>query len=79
MVVSDDEVTLEINGTRTQKWYRHDLADNVDFLVGDPEYFREDKSFVTSVLKEQKSELDFQAAAKVDEMIENVRARIEVK
>lgn len=79
IAVSDDEVSLETADREIQRWYRHDLGDNVDFLLGDPEYFREDKCFVTSVLDGRKCEPDFATASKVDEIIEQVRGRIGTK
>ena len=40
LTVDDDEVKLDLNACESRKWYRHDLNDNVGFLIGGPEYFR---------------------------------------
>ncbi|MDH5771133.1 MAG: Gfo/Idh/MocA family oxidoreductase, partial [Candidatus Bathyarchaeota archaeon] len=48
--VNEDKVELKLDDRKLSTWYRHDLNDNVDFLLGAPEYFREDKCFVKSVL-----------------------------
>lgn len=79
MTVSDDEVVLEASDGKMKKWYRHDLGDNVDFLLGEPEYCREDEHFISSVLENRRSEPDFVTASKVDKVIEQVRGRFEVE
>jgi predicted dehydrogenase len=79
MTVSDDEVILEASDGKMKKWYRHDLGDNVEFLLGEPEYCQEDKHFVSSILENRKSQPDFVTASRVDEIIEQVRGRINIK
>lgn len=74
LTVNDDEVDLE-SRKRSRKWYRHDLNDNVDFLIGGPEYFREDKRYVQSIADEYDAEPSFQTAMKVDRLLEEVRNR----
>jgi predicted dehydrogenase len=72
LVVSDDQVKLDLKEGESAKWYRHDLDDNVPFCLGLPEYYREDFSFVKSVVEGEKVEPDFCSAAKVDKIIEDV-------
>jgi len=71
--VDDDELQLEISKGQAGKWYRHDLGDNVRFLLGGPEYFREDECFIKSVLSKTNAEPSFLTASKVDYVIEQVR------
>jgi len=72
LLVNDDQVKLDLKGSESARWYRHDLNDNVPFWLGLPEYYREDLSFVKSVVEGEKAEPDFCSAAKVDKIIEDV-------
>jgi predicted dehydrogenase len=71
--VDEDKVELKLDDGKLSTWYRHDLNDNVDFLLGAPEYFREDKCFVKSVLDGCNAEPSFYAASKVDYIIDQVK------
>jgi predicted dehydrogenase len=71
--VTDDEVRLELNNGESHKWYRHDLNDNVNFLLGGPEYFREDEHFIRAILNGRQAEPDFSEAAKVDLLIDQIK------
>ncbi len=75
MDVSDDKLELEQNDGRKYKWYRQDLNDNVGFLLGEPEYFREDKYFIESILNSCAVEPSFSTGSKVDWLIDQVRKR----
>jgi predicted dehydrogenase len=70
--VNDDLVELQSNSGSTRLWHRHDLQDNVGFLLGDAEYYREDEYFVNSIIKKSEIEPDFVSASKVDYLIEKV-------
>jgi predicted dehydrogenase len=70
--VNDDKVELEVEGERSV-WYRHNLDDSVGFLLGAPEYFREDEYFINSALKGSGVNLDFSASSKVDYIIDQVK------
>jgi predicted dehydrogenase len=74
--VNDDRLLLIPNSGKIQKWYRHDLNDNVYFSIMDPEYFRENQYFVNSVLKRIPCEPSFNTASKVDRLIAQVRCRM---
>ncbi len=76
LTVNDDEVELK-RGGKTTKWYRHDLNDHVGFLVGGPEYFREDENFIKSVLTNQHVNCDFCEASKVDSFLERIKTKAE--
>ncbi len=71
--VDDDEVKLELDGGQPKRWYRHDMDDNVGFLLGGPEYYREDKHFVDSITSGQATLSDFKSALSVDSLLEEVR------
>jgi len=75
--VNDDEVRLELVNGESCRWYRHDLNDSVGFLLGAPEYFREDKHFIESVLNGNDAEPDFSTASKVDFLIDQAKERAE--
>jgi predicted dehydrogenase len=72
IMVDDDVVKLEPTSGQSIRWHRHDLNDNVGFLLGAPEYFREDEYFVKSILNGVIAEPSFDTAAKVDYIIGKV-------
>lgn len=75
MKVSDDKLELEHNDGRSCKWYRQDLNDNVNFLLGEPEYFREDHNFVEAILGRDHARPDFSTASRVDYLIDQIRQK----
>jgi predicted dehydrogenase len=77
--VNDDEVELKLKDKASNKWYRHDLDDCVGFLIGAPEYYREDEHFVKSALTGQEVESDFSSATVVDGLLEQVKKKAEWK
>ena len=70
--VNDDNVYLQVD-SGASSWFRHDLADNVPFWLGSPEYYREDEHFFKSVLTKESAKPDFEAASKVDKLIEEIQ------
>jgi predicted dehydrogenase len=74
LTVNDDEVVLKL-GEEVTKWYRHDLNDLVGFLIGGPEYYREDEFFVKAVLEGARVPSDFDAASKVDDLLEKIKTQ----
>jgi predicted dehydrogenase len=72
MNVNDDKVDLELKDGKSFTWYRHDLNDNVGFMLGGPEYFREDEYFINSVVEGCDAEPSFFTASKVDHLIDQV-------
>jgi len=74
--VNDDQVTLALNGAQQKTWYRLDLDDNVGFLLGAPEYYREDKHFIDSMISREITQSDFKSALKVDYLMEQVRRQV---
>ena len=73
MKVDDYSISLEHNDGRSYTWYRHDLNDHVNFLLGEPEYYREDEHFIKSILNSDKAEPSFRTASKVDYIIDQVK------
>jgi predicted dehydrogenase len=71
--VNDDEIELHLNDAPVRHWYRPDLEDNVEFLLGGPEYYREDKHYLDVVRNVAAPKSDFKEALRVDFLIEQVR------
>ncbi|MEM3490166.1 MAG: Gfo/Idh/MocA family oxidoreductase, partial [Nitrososphaerota archaeon] len=72
--VNTDAVKLESdNGSHI--WHRHDLNDTVGFLLGAPEYFREDEHFIKSILGGYDGEPNFFSASKVDCFIDQIKRK----
>jgi predicted dehydrogenase len=74
--VNDDEVKLMLNHSQPKSWYRQDLDDNVGFLLGGSEYYRENKEFLESVMSEETPKSSFNSALKVDYLLEQVRSKV---
>ncbi len=72
--VNNDRVKV-VKGDKVQTWYRMDLNDNVAFLLGAPEYYREDAGFIRAILDKAPAEPDFLAASKVDCLIDEVKRK----
>jgi len=72
LFVNDDEVEVKFAEGTVKRWYRHDLNDNVDFLLGAPEFYREDSHFIKCVMEKKLATPDFLTASKVDRIIDRV-------
>ena len=75
--VANDSVKIAKDNESPLVWYRHNLDDSVAFLLGAPEYFREDEHFIRSILGDGIADPDFNTAAKVDYLIDQVKQRTE--
>jgi predicted dehydrogenase len=75
MKVDDDKVELKPADDKPSRWYRHDLNDSVGFLLGAPEYFREDECFIKSVSTGKMAEPSFSTASRVDWIIGQVKIK----
>ena len=75
ILVDDNELKIELNKTQETRLYRQNLDDQVLFLLGDPEYFREDTHFVASIVENTYPKTNFQTAMKVDFLLEEVRRK----
>jgi len=73
LTVNDSNVIVESSGKKSLILYRPALNDNVPFLLGDPEYYREDEHFITSILNGGSAEPSFRTASKVDYIIDKVK------
>jgi len=79
MRVNDDKLELSLNDGEKFRWFRHDLRDDVGFWLGAPEYYREDECFVKSLIDGKNSEPNFFSSAKVDLVIDEVKAKAKRK
>jgi predicted dehydrogenase len=73
--VDDNELVFALDSAQPKNWHRQDLDDHVTFFLGESEYFRENDYFIKSIIFNDKSEPNFQTAAKVDYLLEEVRRR----
>jgi predicted dehydrogenase len=73
MTVTNDKLELELNNQETNIWYRQNLHDNVPFLLGDPEYFYEDKHFIQAIVDDSAAEPTFYSASLVDNVLDQVK------
>ncbi len=71
--VNDDRLVLKRKSGKSSVWYRHDLHDNVAFSLGQPEFFREDYSFIESLIHGGNAEPDFRTASKVDLILDQIK------
>jgi predicted dehydrogenase len=74
--VNDYSLDLKLSNGNSYRWFRHDLNDHVNFLLGESEYYREDEAFVKSVLNGGKVEPSFVTASKVDRVIDQVKDKV---
>ena len=72
--VNDDRIFAAWNDGLVKKWYKQDLDDSVPFFLGETEYFREDRLFVDALKNHAAVKPAFAEAAKVDHLIEQVKA-----
>lgn len=78
LTVSDFYVELSIDRTRDEypagstKLFRQDLWEGVDYLLGDPEFCREDRHLVDSVIKNEQTSVDAQVGYDVQNIIESM-------
>jgi predicted dehydrogenase len=73
--VNDDRLYLTAPNGDKKQWYKHDLNDGVDFFLGESEYFRENREFISSMVEKRACEPNFETAAKVDYIIDQVRKK----
>lgn len=73
--VNDDKLLLKLENGEESRWSRHNLNDNVPFLLAEPEYFREDEHFIRSLREGQRTPSDFESASKVDRVISEVEGK----
>ena len=76
MKVNDDFVEVIQRDEKPKKLYRHDLNDYTGFLLGAPEYYREDEYFVRSALAGKMTNPSFLTASKVDLIIDQITQRL---
>lgn len=74
--VNDDTLELKCTNGRRWFWHRHDLDGGVFFLLGGPDYFREDETFVRAMAHQAQVEPNFRTAAVVDQIADKVEQRL---
>lgn len=75
--VNDDRLELNLKDSKSSILHRHDLNDHVGFLLGAPEYFRENDYFIKAVIEKRNVDSSFHTASKVDCIIDQVKSRAE--
>ncbi len=70
--VNEDRVELERHGAECVLWHRHGLHDHVPFLLADPEYHREDESFIAAIRDGSHATPDFEDGARVDAVLDRI-------
>ena len=78
MKVNDYSVDLKLGNEASHRWFKHDLDDYVNFLLGDSEYYREDEAFIKSLLNGGGGDPSFVIASKVDKVIDQVKNKVKV-
>jgi predicted dehydrogenase len=73
--VNDDRLFLTDHCGKQTKWYKQDLSDNVQFYLGESEYYRENRQFIELLLNNQSAPPDFESASKVDNIISQVKLK----
>ena len=80
LTVCDDYVKLQLDEDRgkthagTHVLRKPELQPSVPFLLGDPEFCAEDQAFLQALRKKASVESDFSAAAKVNSLMDKIRA-----
>ena len=74
LVVNDDYIRLTVGGEVSTS-YRLNLCDNVAFWLGSPEYYREDEFFFKAVKDKLIGQPNFDSAARVELVIEEVEKK----
>jgi predicted dehydrogenase len=73
LTVNDYIVTLELETGKPCTWFKHDLNDFVGFFLGESEFYREDMTFINSILTGVSVEPDFASSSRVDRVIDQVK------
>lgn len=76
LVANEDALELRSDNGERKVWYRHDLDDTANFLLGGADYLREDEAFIDAISSREAVEPNFSTALRVDEIIHNVEMRI---
>lgn len=71
LMANDDVVELTPKASPPTRWYRQDLSDGVPFLLGGPEYYRQDEEVVRCLREGRSPENSFSSASKTDRIIDD--------
>ncbi len=75
LLANEDFVQLDAQG-KSEKWYKHDLNDNVSFSIGGNEYQREAALFLDAIQGKNKASPDFMTASHVEMVIDQANEYI---
>lgn len=78
MKVDDYSLDINLNNGKNFRWFKHDLVDSVNFLLGDPEYYREDEAFIKSIISGEKIEPSFKTASITDYIIDQIKKEAKI-
>lgn len=75
MNIDDYKLNLNLSDGSVVSNFKHDLDDSVGFLLGEPEYYREDAVFIKSILSGRKTEPEpnFETASRTDYVIDQIK------
>jgi len=80
ITVTDDFVKLQANGTdstASHAWYKQSFDTSVSYLLAEPEYTKEDETFLRHMSEHTLPESSFYEAAKVNLLIDRINASAE--
>ena len=75
MKVDDYSLNLKLSHGSNVSYFKHDLDDSVGFLLGEPEYYREDFAFIEAISsgKTKDPEPSFVSASRTDYIIDQIK------
>jgi predicted dehydrogenase len=69
LIVNDDKIELRNENRVLKSWHKQDLDDNVHFMLGGTDYFREDEEYMTAIKTGKAIEPGFLTASRVDVVV----------
>jgi predicted dehydrogenase len=72
LTVTDDSVTVEMSGGEKKNWYKQSFNTPIPFLLADPEFTKEDQTFLNAVEGSTSATPDFYHAAKTNALIDKI-------
>jgi predicted dehydrogenase len=76
LTVNDDKLEIRDKSGERKVWYKHDLKDTANYLLGSTDYLREDEAFIGAISSRKTLEPNFSTAQKVDGIIHDAETRI---
>lgn len=72
ITANDDKVELSNQHGLVKTWHKQDLNDNVNYMLGGTDYYREDEEYIKAIITGKQIEPGFSSALKVDELIDSI-------